>query len=199
MSEDTDEWITFKDEIVISKPHLKKETKKKNKKNSPPLPKGSGGESKISKQLVTQKPEEIIKQYLANIPPQQLSQQQKDMVEQIVNLAMQLGSSKKHLGQGEIDERKFANLSELEQIALGHFMYRGEIDNIRYFKYFVDWQLPSSVSIGGLGRRQTIQTIGATKGQAIPDFVRKPNWLARRTYKRDWEKEAEEKGQVVVE
>jgi len=119
--------------------------------------------------------------------------------QQIINLVMQMGSDDKTLGQGRIDMRKFSHINELQQVALGHFKYRGEVDGIRYFNRFVTWILNSAASINGLRARQIIQIVAAHSGTPKPEFVSKPNILARNLWNKKWREEAEREGKVVVE
>ena len=115
------------------------------------------------------------------------------------NLAPQIGSKQVALAEGEIDERKFAQLNECTQPALGYFAYRGEIDKIRFWDYIVNWELVSSQALNGLGKRQVLQAIQAAAGTKSLEYAERPNLLARNLWKRDWKKDAMEKGQVPVE
>jgi len=116
-------------------------------------------------------------------------------------LAPQLGSDPKHLSRQEIDQRKFAVLNEPCQAALGHFYYRSEVDKVRYFKYMLDWELATTPSIGGLGRRQVIQETAAAAGvgKGVFEVAQKPNVLARNITRRDWREKATQEGKVVQE
>lgn len=122
-----------------------------------------------------------------------------ELMHQIINLVMQMGSDSKYLGKGGIDQRKFSVINELEQVSLGHFSYRGEVDGIRYFSNLVDWILNTSPSIGGLRARQTIQLTAAATGSQSPELIQKPGILARTLWKRDWKEKAEREGKQVVE
>lgn len=129
-------------------------------------------------------------------------------------LAPQLGSDPQHLSKGEIDQRKFAVLNEPTQAALGYFNWRGggqEYKNskgetkkrrgIRFWRNLVDWELNTSPSIGGLGRRQTIQETAAAAGvgKGVLEVAERPNVLARNLTQRDWKKKAMEEGKAVPE
>ena len=116
-------------------------------------------------------------------------------------LAPQLGSDPKHLSKQEIDQRKFAVLNEPCQAALGHFYYRSEIDKVRYFTYMIAWELTTTPSIGGLGRRQVIQETAAAAGvgKGVLEVAQKPNVLARNITRRDWREKATQEGKVVQE
>jgi len=115
-------------------------------------------------------------------------------------LAPQMGSDPKHLGKQEIDQRKFAVLNEATQAAMGHFKYRAEVDGIRYFEFMLDWELNTTPSIGGLARRQVVQTIAAAAGvgKGVFDVAERPNVLARNITRRDWKEKAAKDGKVVV-
>lgn len=116
-------------------------------------------------------------------------------------LAPQMGSDPKHLGKQEIDQRKFAVLSEPTQAAMGHFAYRAEVDGIRYFKQMLNWELNTTPSIGGLARRQVIQTIAAAAGvgKGVFEVAERPNILARNITQRNWREKATKDGKTVVE
>lgn len=124
------------------------------------------------------------------------------LIDQLIQLIMQMGSDLNHLGTGGIDQRKFANINELQQMGLAHFNYRGRVDGIRYWHELTEWVLNSSVSVGGLGRRQTIEITAAASGSAPGQFASKPNILVRgldRLRGRSWRDEAEAKGQIPVD
>jgi len=116
-------------------------------------------------------------------------------------LAPQMGSDPKFLSKQEIDQRKFAVLNEPCQAALGHFYYRSEVDKVRYFTYMLAWELNTTPSIGGLGRRQVIQSIAAAAGvgKGVFEVAQKPNVLARNITRRDWRDKATQEGKVVQE
>jgi len=116
-------------------------------------------------------------------------------------LAPQLGSDPKHLSRQEIDQRKFAVLNEPCQAALGHFYYRAKVDKVRYFDYMLEWELTTTPSIGGLGRRQVIQETAAAAGvgKGVLEVAQKPNVLARNLTKRDWREKATREGKAVQE
>lgn len=117
------------------------------------------------------------------------------------SLAPQMGSDPKHLSKQEIDQRKFAVLNELSQAAMAHFNYRAEVDEVRYFKHMLDWELNTTPSIGGLARRQVIQTVAAAAGvgKGVMDVAERPNILARNITRRNWKEDATKEGKVVVE
>lgn len=118
-------------------------------------------------------------------------------------LAPQLASDNTFLVRQLIDQRKLAVLNPYTQAAMAYFAYRGdpEKDDVRFFSHIVNFELNSSPSIGGLGRRQVIQAIAAAAGgggRAL-DVASRPNIIARNVYNRDWKKNALEKGEVPVE
>jgi len=129
-------------------------------------------------------------------------------------LAPQMGSSPKFLSEQEIDQRKFAVLNEYTQAALAYFNWRGggqkyktrkgEIKTrrgIRFWRNLVDWELNTSPSLGGLGRRQIIQETAAAAGvgKGVFEVAQKPNVLARNITSRDWREKATQEGKVVQE
>lgn len=127
-------------------------------------------------------------------------------------LAPQMGSDPKHLGKQEIDQRKFAVLNEYTQAALAYFNWRGggqpyktrkgEIKTrrgIRFWRNLVDWELNTSPSLGGLGRRQVIQTVAAAAGvgKGVLEVAERPNVLSRNITQRNWKEKATKEGKVV--
>ena len=114
-------------------------------------------------------------------------------------LVPQMGSDSQTIEKGLIDQRKFAVITEGEQVALAHFSYRAEYDKNRYFGHLVEWILNSSPSIGGLGRKQTISLTAAASGSGRPDTAKQPNVLARNLWNRNWREKAESQGKEVVE
>ena len=115
-------------------------------------------------------------------------------------LAPQMGSDPKHLSIQEIDQRKFAVFNELSQAAMVHFYYRANVDKVRYYAYILGWELNTTPSISGLGRRQVIQTIAAAAGvgKGVLDVAEKPNILARNITNRNWKEKALADGKAVV-
>jgi len=116
-------------------------------------------------------------------------------------LPPQLGSALKFLSKGAIDNRKTAVLNEPCQAALGHFNYRAEVDEIRYFKHMVEWELTTTPSIGGLRARQFIQALAAAAGvgKGVFEVAERPNILARNITQRNWREQATKEGKTVSE
>lgn len=114
-------------------------------------------------------------------------------------LVPQMGSDNIHLVKQIIDQRKFAVLSEPTQAALGYFQYRAKVDNIRFWDHVVDWELNTTPSVGGLGRRQVIQTIQAASGGRPVEVAERPNVLSRNITNRAWKEKAAREGKMVVE
>lgn len=128
-------------------------------------------------------------------------------------LPPQLGSDPKHLSEQEIDQRKFAVLSEPVQAALAYFDWRGggqkyknsKGENktrrgIRFWRNLVDWELNTSPSIGGLRARQIIQTVAAAAGvgKGVLEVAEKPGWIGRHVTDRGWKEKATKEGKVVT-
>jgi len=114
-------------------------------------------------------------------------------------LVPQMGSDNIHLVKQIIDQRKFAVLSEPTQAALGYFEYRAKVDNIRFWDHVVDWELNTTPSIGGLGRRQVIHTIQAASGGRPVEVAEKPGILGRNITNRAWKEKAAKEGKMIVE
>lgn len=116
-------------------------------------------------------------------------------------LAPQLGSDNKFLIEQESDHRVTAVLEPMGQAALGYFDYRGKIDKVRFWDHIVKWELASTPSINGLGRRQIIQETAAAAGvgKGAIDIAEKPGWVGRNISERDWKEKAMKRGEAVPE
>jgi len=116
-------------------------------------------------------------------------------------LGPQMGSDLSHLKAQKIDQRKFAVLNEPCQAAMGHFYYRAMVDEVRYYDWMLAWELNTTPSIGGLGRRQVIQTVAAAAGagKGVFEVADRPNILARNITRRDWREKATREGKLVNE
>ena len=190
-------FVSREKDVTLLKPHLKNPPPVKSEEVT--IQRKTTIEPQAKSPLNDKTLEEQFKEFMDKISSQDMSTRQKAIAEVIMNLVMQMGTSQELLGQGKVDMRILSVLNEQEQVSLGHFNYRGNIDKIRYFQNLVDWILTTSPSINGLGRRQVIQLTGAYSGGSVQDLVQKPGWFARNTYKKGWEKDAEKKGAKVVE
>ena len=116
-------------------------------------------------------------------------------------LAPQIASDNKFLINQESDHRVTAVLDPMGQAAMGYFDYRGKIDRVRFWSHIVDWELASTPSINGLGRRQIIQETAAAAGvgKGAIDIAEKPGWIARHITQRNWKEDAMRRGEVVEE
>jgi len=114
-------------------------------------------------------------------------------------LAAQLGSDQAHLIEQLIDERKFANLEPKVQQSSIYFLYRGEVDKIRFYDFMVNNHLVTSQAMNGLGKRQVLQAISAAAGNRGLEVAEKPNIIARNFTNRDWKSKAVAEGKVPVE
>ena len=114
-------------------------------------------------------------------------------------LAGQLGSDQAHLIEQQIDQRKFAILHPLCRAAMGHFNYRAGVDQIRYYGWVIDWELNSSPSENGVGRRQAIQMVNAAAGggKGSMEVADRPNILQRNLTQRNWKERAVKEGKVI--
>lgn len=144
---------------------------------------------------VTIHPIQEVHQEIPLLPP---SLSNLPIPENIMNLIMQMASSQFVLGQGRIDERKLTHISELGQVALSHFAYRGKVDKIRFWGFMYEELLALAVSIGGMRANQIIKLVSAYTGSPQPEFAQKPNWLTRNTTQRDWKEKAESEGKTII-
>lgn len=114
-------------------------------------------------------------------------------------LAPQLASDQRHLQKLIIDERKLAVLNDYTQVSVGYFLYRGQVDEIRFWNYIANWELVSSQAIDGRGRTDILNAVAYAASGKPQVVAKKPNVLARHTYARNWKAEAAQEGKVVVE
>ena len=141
-------------------------------------------------------PVQEVSQQIPILPPSRGNQPQ--IPENIMNLIMQMASAQLILGQGRIDERKLTHISDLGQVALSHFAYRGKVDKIRFWGFIYEELLALAVSIGGQRANQIIKIVSAYTGSPQPEFAQKPNWFARNTTQRDWKEKAESEGKTII-
>jgi len=73
------------------------------------------------------------------------------------------------------------------------------VDKVRFWKHVCAWELNTTPSIGGLGRRQVIQTIQAASGGRPVEVAEKPGILGRNITNRSWKEKAAREGKMVVE
>lgn len=147
-----------------------------------------------------EKTEESKDMYKTPTPPlREAGKKEKESGSAIVSkhLAPQLLSAPSFLNDQAIDERKTCVINEITQTSYNYFSYRGEIDQIRFWNWFVDFELTSSQGIGGLARRHALQAIANASGVSVQETARRPNVLARNVWSRDWEKRAESEGKRI--
>lgn len=109
----------------------------------------------------------------------------------------QLASDQRVLQKGGSDWRKLGVINEQEQVAFGHFWYRYKVGKVRYWGFQVKWNMISSISVGGLGRRQLISAQAATMGQPAEEVAERPGWVGRNLTNRSWKDKAQAEGKVV--
>jgi len=192
--------------IEISKAHLKVQqaevlTFKKVEVEKKPLPQLTTTQKTvdpITPETLEKSVQQRMKKFFDDIPFQVTPQQQQQLLDQMMFLLLQMGSSQEFLSKGKIDERKLASINQHDLLALGHFNYRGEVDGVRYFQKFVSWVLNASVSVDNLRSRQFIQLASAMGGGSPQEIVRKPNMIGR-LRNPNWRRDAEERGAIIVE
>lgn len=114
------------------------------------------------------------------------------------NLGPQLGTAPEFLVHLQIDERKLAVLNDMQSTALVYLYFRGWVDKCRFWQWFVDGELVTSQAIGGLARRHILKALEAGSGQQIEE-IKRPGLLARNIWSRDWEKNAQRRGNLTQE
>lgn len=115
------------------------------------------------------------------------------------SLAPQLLSSPNFLNRQQIDERKLAVLNFYTQTAYNYLGFRGYVDKVRFWAWFVDAELVTSQAIDGLARRHAIRAIEASSGASVQEIAKKPDIVSRNLWNRAWKEKAERSGQVVPE
>ena len=112
-------------------------------------------------------------------------------------------TSNEILGSGErglIDEWKMTKFSGRAMLSLIYFQHRGENDNVRFYKQFVDLFLRGSHSIDGTTLKMLENVaIGMTSGGGRGKIVKKPGWVGRHVTNRDWERKARDSGAAIAE
>lgn len=130
-------------------------------------------------------------------PPTQKAEQGSVIVAKL--LAGNLGTAPEISQEMRIDERKMAVLNDYTLTSYNYLSYRGEVDKIRFWKHFVDYELVGSQAIGGLARRQILTAIANSSGAQTLEKAQKPNVIARNFWNRGWKEKASSEGKVVEE
>lgn len=116
-------------------------------------------------------------------------------------LSGNLGTSPEISSGMRIDERKFSVQNDLTLTALSYLDYRGKVDKIRFWDFFVDWELCGAQGIKGLARRHILQALAASAGNtgSVGSKAQRPGMFARNVWKRDWKDKAYGRGEIVEE
>lgn len=112
-------------------------------------------------------------------------------------LAPQLLSAPEFLIRQQIDERKLAVLNDYMATSLNYFSFRGYVDDVRFWAWFVDAELVTSQAIDGLARRHALRAIEAASGAQVTEQAEKPGVLSRNIWDRSWKKKALRRGQKL--
>ena len=106
-----------------------------------------------------------------------------------VGLIQNLGTDKRKMGFGLIDDMKFSVIDddELMFVLIADFM--GTHDP--HMKRILNTFLVAKISVDGRGRRDAIRGESVMKGgpSGIESEIQRPGWLGRNVLNRDWEKD----------
>jgi len=116
-------------------------------------------------------------------------------------LAPQLGADYKKIARGEWDARIQSKLpSPIVAICGSYFCMLPDEEGGEFARGFFDNLYRTLVSVDGWNVNKQVQMVGASKGQpTIGELRKKPGWLGRNLTQRDWQRQADEEGQTVVE
>lgn len=114
-------------------------------------------------------------------------------------LAPQLGTAPEFLSRQQIDERKLAVLNEYTATSYNYLAFRGYVDEIRFWQWFVDSELVTSQAINGLARQHILKAIAASSGVHVSEVAQRPNIAARNLWSRNWQRDAARQGKTVME
>jgi len=123
-------------------------------------------------------------------------------------LAPQLGSDKTKMAKGLFDIRRLSKINPIEKAWISFFILEdgepGSDEELEggggFFREFCESYLNLSVSEDGWRVNKMIQMVAGAKGApSVGELVKKPGLLQRNITNRGWKKEADEKGQTVVE
>jgi len=115
-------------------------------------------------------------------------------------LAGQIGTDNKDLAMGRIDVRRLTYLNAIEKICIAYFLMVPKKRGGRFAQGYFSNYLNLAMSEEGRRVNQVIKMVAGSKGTTSGvEFVKSPGWVGRNLTKRDWRKQAEEEGQVVVE
>ena len=114
-------------------------------------------------------------------------------------LAPQLGTDPLMRAKLQNDELKMGVLDMPILLSSLHFLRRGREDHVGYYTDFFSGLIRGTVGINGRGRKDVLQMASNISGSSVTTIATKPNLIARNTFRRNWEKDAEKKGQIVEE
>ncbi len=114
-------------------------------------------------------------------------------------LAPQLGTAPEFLSRQQIDERKLAVLNEYTATSYNYLAFRGYVDEIRFWQWFVDSELVTSQAINGLARQHILKAIAASSGVHVSEVAQRPNIAARNLWSRNWQRDAARQGKTIME
>ena len=115
-------------------------------------------------------------------------------------LGPQLGSHPVKIVLGEYSEEIMTKINPIEKAWLSYFEMVPELEGGDFAKEFCRKYKAHSRSVDGWNVNKMIQMVAGSKGAtAIGELKKKPGILARNLTQRDWKKNAEERGEVIIE
>lgn len=116
-----------------------------------------------------------------------------------VILGSQYGSDVEHLAKGQVDPRRFTNITEAEIFACAWLRQVPDKEGGAYAKDFVEDFLNLKMSLGGWRANQGIKVIAGSKGAPTIDVRKRPGWMSRNVTERRWKEKAEQEGAEIIE
>jgi hypothetical protein len=115
-------------------------------------------------------------------------------------LGPQMGTDTVDLVQGRYDPLILSKLGPLAKYWISYFMLVPAHRGGNFYQNFCKMYVRTARSEEGWQQNKFIQfTAGAKGAPTVGELMKKPNVLSRNITHRDWKKEAEEEGKVVVE
>jgi hypothetical protein len=115
-------------------------------------------------------------------------------------LAVQLGTAPAIIVKQEFDDYKLGNFTSVPSaLACAHFERRGIEDGVGYYAFISNRMKSIFIGVNGRGRNDILKLAAYTNpgGSASLDPAKKPNVIARNLFRRNWENDAQRKGQTV--
>lgn len=137
------------------------------------------------------------------ISPEQTARIKREAVADLLKLILPQAFTSGQIidgGKGGIDEFKLSNISGRALLSLIYFRHRGEHDNVRFYKEFVELFLRGSHSIDGRGLKMMENiAIGMSGGGSNRKLVKRPGFFGRHVTNRGWKEKADREDARIIE